>query len=110
MTVITRDDYKLGHNLTITCNQGYQAVGITEVICSNDSTWIPALPNCVLGIVCLLKITFISVIMSFYQLLLSPKVHILLCMNQIFMLYQNFVIKTHDSELRGQEKAQQCDH
>ena len=56
MTVITRDDYKLGHNITITCNQGYQAVGITEVMCSNDSTWIPALPNCVLGIVCLLFI------------------------------------------------------
>ena len=96
MTVITRDDYNLGYNITITCNQGYQAVGITEVMCSNESTWIPALPNCVLGIVCLLlKITFISVIlyMSFYQLLLSPQVHILLCMNQIFMLYQNFVIE-----------------
>ena len=50
MTVITRDDYKLGHNLTITCNQGYQPVGIRQVMCSNESTWIPALPNCVLGI------------------------------------------------------------
>ena len=49
MTVITRDDYNLGYNITITCNQGYQAVGITEVMCSNDSTWIPALPDCVLG-------------------------------------------------------------
>lgn len=49
MTHITRDDYKLGHNLTITCNQGYQAVGIQEIMCSNNSTWIPALPNCVLG-------------------------------------------------------------
>ena len=49
MTVITRDDYNANYNLTITCNQGYQPVGITQVICSNDSTWIPALPNCVLG-------------------------------------------------------------
>ena len=49
MTHITRDDYKFGYNLTITCNQGYQAVGITEIICSNNSAWIPTLPNCVLG-------------------------------------------------------------
>jgi len=51
MTVITRDDYKLGHNLTITCNQGYQTMEVTNIMCSNDSTWIPALPNCVLGII-----------------------------------------------------------
>ena len=49
MTHITRDDYKFGHNLTITCNQGYAAMGITEIMCSNNSTWIPALPDCVLG-------------------------------------------------------------
>ena len=49
MTVITRDDYNSGYNLTISCNQGYQPVGITQVMCSNESTWIPALPNCVLG-------------------------------------------------------------
>ena len=49
MTHIKRHHYKTGHNLTITCNQGYQAVGITEIMCSNDSTWVPALPNCVPG-------------------------------------------------------------
>ena len=52
MTYITRDDYKLDHNLTITCNQGYQPVGFVDIMCSNDTTWVPALPNCVLGINC----------------------------------------------------------
>jgi len=51
MTAITRDDYKLGRNLTITCNQGYQTMEVTNIMCSNESSWIPALPNCVLGIV-----------------------------------------------------------
>ena len=49
MTSITQDDYKVGHNLTITCNQGYSAEGFTSISCSNDSTWMPALPSCVPG-------------------------------------------------------------
>ena len=95
MTVITRDDYKLGHNITITCNQGYQAVGITEVMCSNDSTWIPALPSCVLGIVCLLLKVYITD--PLYVILSSSpmQVHIILYMNQIFRLYQNFTKAVH---------------
>ena len=51
MTLITRDDYKFGHNLTISCNQGYSVEGFKNITCSNDSTWMPALPNCVSGIV-----------------------------------------------------------
>ena len=49
MTLIIRDDYKLNHNLTIICNQGYYPVGSTNITCSNDSSWIPALPDCLLG-------------------------------------------------------------
>ena len=49
MTSIIRDDYNIGYNLTISCDQGFQAVGITNIMCSNSSTWIPALPDCVIG-------------------------------------------------------------
>ena len=49
MTFITSDDFMVGYNLTITCNQGFQPMGNMSVVCSNDSTWTPALPDCVVG-------------------------------------------------------------
>ena len=49
MTYISRDDFDIGYNLTINCDQGFQPVGVTNIMCSNSSAWLPALPDCVLG-------------------------------------------------------------
>ncbi|XP_065905355.1 very low-density lipoprotein receptor-like isoform X2 [Dysidea avara] len=53
LTQHTRPDYKEGHNLTILCNEGYEVDGVNNVICTNDSSWKPQLPNCALtGVPC----------------------------------------------------------
>ncbi|XP_052057016.1 zona pellucida sperm-binding protein 3 receptor-like [Apodemus sylvaticus] len=43
---VERDLYAEMENITIQCNPGYSLVGSANIICSENRTWYPEIPNC----------------------------------------------------------------
>nr|XP_034369290.1 zona pellucida sperm-binding protein 3 receptor [Arvicanthis niloticus] len=47
---VERDLYAELENVTIQCDPGYDLVGSPNIICSENRTWYPEIPNCQMGI------------------------------------------------------------
>lgn len=45
---VERDLYAEMENITIQCNPGYSLVGSANIICSENRTWYPEIPNCMM--------------------------------------------------------------
>ncbi|KAL6079812.1 hypothetical protein STEG23_033903, partial [Scotinomys teguina] len=43
---VEKDQYAVTENITIHCDAGYSMVGSPNIICSENRTWYPEIPNC----------------------------------------------------------------